>query len=153
MRISHQELEASREELQALNEEMRAANEQLKVSNGDLNQVNVQLQGKIAELERQSRVLSSGAVMTLFLDEDLKVQWFTPALRELFPLRPGDTGRRITDLAAKIRDEVFVDDIRAVMHSGELREAEVRNAAHRWFLRGIRPYLSGPDLLLFGSRM
>jgi two-component system CheB/CheR fusion protein len=72
MRISHQELEASREELQVLNEELKATNDQLNISNEDLNRANTQLQEKINELEMQSRVLSSGAITTLFLDEQLR---------------------------------------------------------------------------------
>src|SRR5262249_52085591 len=142
VRISHEELEASREELQALNEELKAANEQLNIANEDLNQANAQLKEKIAALEMQSRVLSSGAVMTLFLDQELRVQWFTPAIGDLFPLMPGDAGRRITDFAAKFVDDSFIEEVRAVMQTGEPVEAEVGNSAGRWFLRRIRPYLS-----------
>jgi two-component system CheB/CheR fusion protein len=142
IRISHEELEASREELQALNEELKASNEQLNIANEELNQANAQLQDKIAELEMQSRVLSSGAVTTLFLDQDLRVRWFTPAVSELFPLMPADAGRRITDLAQKFEDDNFIEDVRAVMQTVELREAEVRNVVGRWYLRRIRPYLS-----------
>jgi PAS domain S-box-containing protein len=110
-----------------------------------VNQANTQLKEKIAELEMQSRVLSSGAVMTLFLDEELRVRWFTPAMRELFPLMPGDAGRRITDLAQRFEDHNFIEDVRAVMQTGALRDAEVRNVVGRWYLRCIRPYLAEGD--------
>ncbi|HEX2828370.1 MAG TPA: chemotaxis protein CheB [Burkholderiales bacterium] len=143
VRISHEELEASREELQALNEELRASNDQLNHTNEELSQVNLQLQANIAELEMQSRVLSSGEVITLFLDDELKVRWFTPAAAQVFPLLPGDSGRRITDLVPKVEDDAFLQDIQSVMSSGERREAEVRHRDGRWFLRGIRPYRSG----------
>jgi two-component system CheB/CheR fusion protein len=140
LRVSNEELEASREELMALNEELRAANDQLNTANDNLNVANDQLKMRVAELAVQSNVLSSGAVMTLFLDEDLRVQWFTPALCELFPLQRGDIGRRITDLARKFEDDGFVQDVHSVMRTGGLRETEVRGAGGKSFVRGIRPY-------------
>jgi two-component system, chemotaxis family, CheB/CheR fusion protein len=142
VRISHEELEASREELQALNEELKASNEELNISNEDLNRANVQLQEKIAELEMQRRVLFSGAVITLFLDQELKVRWFTPAVSELFPLMPGDIGRRITDFVQKFEDASFISDVHAVMQTDEPRQNEVWNGEGRCFLRRIHPYLS-----------
>jgi two-component system CheB/CheR fusion protein len=142
VRISHEELEASREELQALNEELKASNEQLNIGNDDLNRANVQLQEKIAELEMQRRVLSSGAVITLLLDQELKVRWFTPAVSELFPLMPGDIGRRITDFIQKFEDASFVSDVRVVMQTDEPRQNEVWNDEGQYFLRRIHPYLS-----------
>jgi two-component system CheB/CheR fusion protein len=87
-------------------------------------------------------VLSAGAVMTLFLDEGLRVRWFTPAICELFPLTPNDVGRRITDFSQKFEDESFLRDVRTVMQTDQPREAEVRNVDAKWFLRRIRPYLA-----------
>jgi two-component system CheB/CheR fusion protein len=141
-RVSREELEASREELQALNEELKASNEQLNISNEQLNQANIQLQEKIAELEMQRRVLSSGAVITLFLDQELKVRWFTPAVSQLFPLMPVDIGRRITDFVQKFEDASFISDVCAVMQTDEPRQSEVWNDEGQCFLRRIHPYLS-----------
>ena len=142
IRISREELEASREELQVLNEELKAANEQLNVFNDELNRANARLTDKIAELEMQSRVLSAGAVMMMFLDQALRVQWFTPSISEIFPLQAGDVGRGIADISPKVADANFLSDVLAVMQSGIPREAEVRNAGDGWFLRRIRPLVS-----------
>lgn len=142
LRFSHEELEASREELQALNEELRASNDLLNLTNDDLAAANAELKLKIGELETQSDILSSGAVMTLFLDPELCVRWFTPAMTELFPLLPGDIGRSITHLAQRFQDTRFVDDVRAVMHENERRETVVRGREGKWFLRSIRPHLN-----------
>src|SRR5690606_29509644 len=116
-------------------------NDQLNLVNDDLAAANAQLRSKLEELETQSNVLSSGAVMTLFVDRELRVRWFTPALRELFPLRPGDVGRPLTDVVQLFDDERFIADIRAVMDGAALREAEVPSTEDKWFLRRIRPYL------------
>lgn len=128
MRVSYAELDASREELQVLNEELHVSNEQLKE--------------KVAELEMQSRVLSAGAVMTLFLDDELSIRWFTPAITALLPLTPADVGRRVTDLNARFDDPAFLDDVRRVLGAHEPREAEISSHDSRWYLRRIRPYLT-----------
>ena len=129
-----------------MNEELRASNDQLNLANDDLATANARLRSKIEELETQSNVLSSGAVRTLFLDHELRVRWFTPAIRELFPLMPGDTGRCITDFVQKFDDKHFVGDVRAVMQRNEPREAEVHNVEGKWFLRRIGPYLARTDM-------
>ncbi|SDP22732.1 two-component system, chemotaxis family, CheB/CheR fusion protein [Ralstonia sp. 25mfcol4.1] len=141
-RTSREELEASREELQALNEELKASNEQLKQSNEDLNDVNRDLTRNIERLAMQSRVLLSGQVMALFLDLELRLQWFTPTMRDVFPLRQADTGRKIADLVPIFRDPHFYTDIQHVVRTGEAREAVTRDDKGRSFLRKTFPYLS-----------
>ncbi|WP_211958046.1 CheR family methyltransferase [Cupriavidus numazuensis] len=133
-RVSYAELDASREELQVLNEELHVSNEQLKE--------------KLAELEMQSRVLSAGAVMTLFLDDRLGIQWFTPAITALLPLKPVDVGRRITDLNARFDDPALLDDVRSVLRTHEPREAEINGHDDRWYLRRVRPYLTAAGAVL-----
>lgn len=146
-RVSREELEASREELQALNEELRASNEQLNRSNGDLNVANVALQENIEQLAMQSRVLSSGAVMTMFLDPDLRLRWFTPSMRDVFPLTSRDTGRNIADLVSKFPDAAFYTDIHAVLRASEPREAIIRDGHDHTFLRKIYPYVSDTETI------
>jgi two-component system, chemotaxis family, CheB/CheR fusion protein len=141
-RVSRDELEASREELQALNEELKASNAQLNTSNDALNEVNIELQEKISELEMQGRVLLSGVVMTCFLDRELKLRWFTPAMREVLRLRPTDIGRNIASLARKFHDRSFFKDIEDVLHATEPRDAVVCNDDDKWFLRRTYPYRS-----------
>ncbi|WP_250480146.1 MULTISPECIES: PAS domain-containing protein, partial [unclassified Caballeronia] len=118
-RVSRQEVDASHEELLALNEELKASNEELSRSNQDLNRSNFLLQENIAQLAMQNHVLLSGAVMTMFLDTELKLRWFTPSMRDVFPLQPADTGRRIDDLVPTFRDENFYADIQCVLQASE----------------------------------
>ncbi|MDR5784560.1 CheR family methyltransferase [Caballeronia sp. LZ065] len=141
-RISREEVDASHEELLALNEELKASNEELSRSNQDLNQSNVSLQRNIAQLAMQNHVLLSGAVMSMFLDTDLKLRWFTPSMRNVFPLRPTDTGRRIDDLVPVFHDPRFYADIHLVLEASEPREAAMSDDSGRCFLRKVFPYLS-----------
>jgi len=146
IRLSQEELEASREELQALNEELKALNDELKdtndhlqLSNEDLNRANASLQDHIEQLQMQRRVLSSGAVMTLCLDEALRIRWFTPAMSDLLPVRLADIGRHVRDLVPKFQDPALFDDIGLVLQGSEPRTAVVRSHDARWFLRRISP--------------
>jgi PAS domain-containing protein len=148
LRLTIEELEASREELQVLNKELRAVNDQLNLSNEEINDANARLRAKIQEMETQSHVLSSGAVMTVFLDKELRVRWFTPAISELFPLRPYDTGRQITELGPRFVDPHFLGDAQAVMRTGEPLEGEVRTVEGRWYLRRIGPFRIGNDKII-----
>lgn len=146
IRLSQEELETSREELQALNEELKALNDELKdtndhlqLSNEDLNRANDSLQDHIEQLQMQRQVLSSGEVMTLCLDQDLRIHWFTPAMSELLPIRQADTGRKVQDLVPKFRDSTLFEDIQQVLQGGESRTAVVQSHSGRWFLRRICP--------------
>lgn len=147
LRVSHEELEASREELQALNEELKAANADLNASNNDLNAANFDLKEKIAEIKLQSDVLSSGAVMTVFLDREKNVRWFTPAMSELIPLQPGDTGRKISDLVKLFHDPFFTSDIEAVLATGTQIDAVVGRGGDRWLLRRMYPHRTSDGLV------
>jgi hypothetical protein len=91
---------------------------------------------------RQPEVLIVADQMTLFLDPELRVRWFTSAIRALFPLTPHDIGRHITDFVPRFDDENFIRDVHAVMEKKEPPETEVRNREGAWFLRRIRPYLA-----------
>ena len=83
--------------------------------------------------------------MTLFLDAELKVRWFTPPIAELFPVILGDVGRRITDLVPYFNDRNFRKEVLAVIGGSGPCEAEVRTEAKRWFLRRILPHVTVAD--------
>jgi len=51
-------------------------------------------------------------LITLFLDMNLKVRRFTPQMREIVKLIPGDVGRPITDLFIKLIYPALADDAR-----------------------------------------
>jgi two-component system CheB/CheR fusion protein len=83
--------------------------------------------------------------MTLFLDEELCVRWFTPAVSALFPLVPGDVGRRITDLAPLFEDPNFIRDALDTIRTDTVRSGEVRSAEGLWYSRRTLPFHGGSD--------
>ena len=97
-------MEASKEELVSLNEELHT--------------VNAELHGKVDELDRSNsdlhNLFESTAIATLFLDRDLIIRSFTPAMGDVFNILPSDCGRPITDLASRFDLPSFANDIAQV---------------------------------------
>jgi two-component system CheB/CheR fusion protein len=143
-RAINEEALSVNEEYQSTNEEMVASKEELQSLNEELTAVNSQLQ---ETLERQrttaddlQNVLYSTNVATLFLDLDGRIRFFTPEIRALFPIIPGDVGRKLTDFAAVVPDRTLADDVAAVQDRLEPLEREIEAKDGTWFRRRILPY-------------
>lgn len=153
---THEELKASNEEATSVNEELQSTNEELETGkeelqsvNEELTTVNGQLQSKIAQLEATTNdlanLLSSTDIAVVFLDTDLRVRRFTPAVSELFALIDADIGRPISNLAMKFEDAQLLHDARAVLQKLTPREREVQSHGARWYLRRVHPYRTADD--------
>jgi two-component system CheB/CheR fusion protein len=105
LKSSNEELVSVNEELQSANEELEASKEELQSVNEELHTVNIELVGKVDALDRANNDLvnlfESTKVATVFLDENLVIRSFTPAVAAVFNIRPNDSGRPITDLPAR----------------------------------------------------
>ncbi len=146
-RATDEEALSINEEYQSTNEEMVASKEELQSLNEELTAVNSQLQ---ETLERQrttsddlQNVLYSTNVATLFLDLDGRIRFFTPAIKALFAIIPGDVGRKLTDFAALAPDGALAGDVQAVQDRLEPLEREIEAADGVWFRRRILPYRTG----------
>ena len=156
---SNEELKSSNEEVLSVNEELQSTNEELETSkeelqslNEELVTVNAQLQTKILELEQStndlSNLLSSTSIAVVFLDTQLLVRQFTPAVLDLLELIPTDIGRPISDLAPKFQTlneaetahEALRNAARTVLDNLTPLEAEVRSHTGRWYLQRTLPY-------------
>lgn len=146
METSNEELQASNEELVASNEELQSTNEELHSVNEELYTVNAEYQKKISELTElhadMESLLASTEVGTIFLDVDLRIRKFTPAVSRTFHLLPQDLGRRIDSFAHSILHETLVEDIEGVLASGSPREREVLDRHGQSYLMRILPYRS-----------
>ncbi len=155
-----EELEASNEELQAANEELLASNEELQSTNEELQSVNEELytvnaehQEKIEILRQLNADLDAMARATgipmLFLDDQLRVTRFTPALTGFIPLTSLDVGRPLDHFTVRLDAPWLVDALRQVLEEGRGFEREVQSTTagprpevHRYLLRGL-PYRAG----------
>jgi two-component system CheB/CheR fusion protein len=140
----HEEALSVNEEFQSTNEELLTSKEELQSLNEELTALNSQLQ---ETLERQrltsddlQNVLYSTNIGTLFLDLDLKIRFFTPAIKALFNVIPGDLGRPLADLHSIATDNELLPDAHKVLAGEALIEREIGGPNAKWFGRRIFPY-------------
>ncbi|VIO65146.1 Blue-light-activated histidine kinase 1 [Bradyrhizobium ivorense] len=151
---TNEELKSSNEEYQSLNEELQSANEELETSreelqsvNEELTTVNGELAHRVQELTRATsdlkNFLESTQIATVFLDNDLKVMNFTPAITQLLHLVETDVGRPIAHIKARIPIEELYDDVRRVLRTlaSAERELTAPDSGTRYIVR-ILPYRS-----------
>src|SRR4051812_32971830 len=151
---TNEELKSSNEEYQSLNEELQSANEELETSreelqsvNEELTTVNGELAHRVQELTRATsdleNFLESTQIATVFLDNDLRVMNFTPAITQILHLVETDTGRPIAHIKARVPIEELYDDIRGVLRTLAIAERGLRapDGGTRYIVR-ILPYRS-----------
>jgi two-component system, chemotaxis family, CheB/CheR fusion protein len=151
---TNEELKSSNEEYQSLNEELQSANEELETSreelqsvNEELTTVNGELAHRVQELTRATsdlkNFLESTQIATIFLDNELRVMNFTPAITQILHLVDTDIGRPIAHIKARIPIEELYDEVRRVLRTlGSLeRELFAPDTSTRYIVR-ILPYRS-----------
>jgi two-component system, chemotaxis family, CheB/CheR fusion protein len=151
---TNEELKSSNEEYQSLNEELQSANEELETSkeelqsvNEELTTVNGELAHRVQELGRANsdlkNLLESTQIATIFLDNQLRVMNFTPAVSELFHLVDADVGRPIGHIKSRISYEELQDDVQRVLRTlGSVeREIASESTGKRYMTRAL-PYRS-----------
>jgi len=150
---AHQEQKAINEEALSVNEEFQSTNEELLTSKEELQSLNEELSALNSQLQetldRQrltsddlQNVLYSTDIGTLFLDKSLRIRFFTPAIKTVFSVIPGDIGRPLQDLQALVPDVDLLGDAQKVVADEVSFEREVAGRQNAWFLRRIFPYRS-----------
>ena len=152
METSNEELRSANEEMQSINEELQSTNEELETSkeelqsvNEELATVNAELQAKVTDLSRanndMNNLLAGTGVATLFVDHQLRITRFTPAVAQLTNLIPGDIGRPVGHIVSNLVGyDRLSEDVRTVLDTLASREAEVRAKGGPWYLLRVRPY-------------
>lgn len=152
LETSNEELKSANEEYQSVNEELQSSNEELETAKEEMQSVNEELQTINAEMSSKNETLTrlnsdlknlldSTQIATLFLDNTLRITYFTPAMTELFHLRDSDRGRPITDLVTRIHYTDLRRDVAKVQRTLAVIEHEVRIVDDEAvFLMRMRPY-------------
>ena len=142
---SNEELQATNEEMVASNEELQSTNEELQSVNEELYTVNAEYQRKIEELSElnadMDHLLASTEVATLFLDQDLRLRRYTPAVEALINVMPQDAGRPLEHLSLRIMYPELMSDAGLALESGQLQERELEDN-DAWYLARCLPYRS-----------
>ncbi len=147
---ANEELRAANEELQSVNEEYRSTAEELETSKEELQSINEELQTVNAELKIKldgvsranndmQNLMAATEVGTLFLDSQLRIKRFTPAITQLFNIKAPDEGRSITDFTHRLDYPTFTEDAQAVLKELKVIEREIESNGS-WYLTRLRPY-------------
>jgi len=148
LKSSNEEMVSVNEELQSTNEELETSKEELQSVNEELQTVNHELTVKIDELDRVNSDLrnlyESTEIATVFLDRDLIIRSFTPALTRIFNLIPGDRGRPLTDIAHNLDYPSVAQDIQQVFGTRQPLERRINrhDGATHYIVRAL-PYWTG----------
>ena len=151
LETSNEELKSTNEELQSVNEEMQSTNEELETSkeelqstNEELVTVNAELQKKVEELSDVnndiSNLLGSTEIGTIFLDINLCIKRFTPAITDLFNLIQTDIGRPIGDITSNIQLDDLFERAQKVLDTLVRQEVELQDKKGNWYSMRIAPY-------------
>lgn len=132
LRSAIEELETANEELKSSNEEMMSMNEELQSTNEELSTVNDELKSKVDQLTVANSDLrnfyESTELAVVVLDADLRVRSYTDAATSIFPLKPTDRGRPLTDVASRLQGSEHLDDARAVAGGAPATQRRVMTA-------------------------
>ncbi|TVQ11491.1 MAG: PAS domain S-box protein [Bacteroidetes bacterium] len=141
---SNEELQATNEELIASNEELQSTNEELQSVNEELYTVNSEYQNKIDILTQLNNdinnLLKNTNIGTVFLDRNLLIRKFTPAVTSAINILDMDIGRPIHHISHNTLYDSFLEDIENVLRTLVIKEVEVQGKKNNWFLMRILPY-------------
>jgi two-component system CheB/CheR fusion protein len=137
LEAANEELKSSNEELLSMNEELQSANEELETSKEEVQSTNEALGRAHANL---SNLLTSTTIATIFLDDALDIQSFTPAVTSIYNVMPSDVGRPLAHITHRCSQMPPLPDPAELRRAAVPQEDDVRTEDDRWFLRRAHPY-------------
>ena len=144
LEMANEELQATNEELLAANEELQSTNEELQSVNEELYTVNTELQSKVNQLITTTNdldnLLNSTEIGSIFLDQDLNIRRFTPAITDQFDLLERDIGRPITSFTNTFADKKIYHEIKKVVKQLVVFEKEFEDDKGNFYLMRVLPY-------------
>ncbi|MGY5356179.1 chemotaxis protein CheB [Wenyingzhuangia sp. IMCC45467] len=149
LETSNEELQSSNEELMASNEELQSTNEELQSVNEELYTVNAELQEKNEQLINLNNditnLLDNTDIGTLFLDRELHIRKYTPAIRKHFNLKETDIGRLIGSFASNFNEQTrlsLISDAKEALEKLTAIEKEIVDTDGYYYLSRVSPFIT-----------
>ncbi|MEM6831867.1 MAG: histidine kinase dimerization/phospho-acceptor domain-containing protein, partial [Bacteroidota bacterium] len=146
LETSNEELQSSNEELTASNEELQSTNEELQSVNEELHTVNSELREKNNELQQVyydlNHLYDTQDIATLFLDHELRIRSYTPAVTSHLSLKKSDIGRPISNFMffdQPVR-ELFFREAKASVTDGKHFQETILNEEKHYLIK-ISPFV------------
>jgi two-component system CheB/CheR fusion protein len=144
---SNEDLKSANEELISMNEELQSTNEELQTSKEEVQSSNDELQKKNEELDAAHADLQNffqgSNLASVFLDRNLRVKRFTPALTAMFRLVQRDIGRPLLEAIPELALHGSLDaEIQRVIGTGMPYEKQLQlgTKGREWLLLRVNPY-------------
>src|SRR5208283_109937 len=151
LKSTNEELQSANEELQSTNEELETAKEEQQSVNEELITVNSELQQKMDALSKANddmkNLLASIQIGTIFLDTNLNIQRFTPAVTKIVNLIDSDVGRPIRHIVNDLEYDHLVKDAEEVLNTLGFKEIEVSTKDGKWYLMRLLPYRTTQNVI------
>jgi two-component system CheB/CheR fusion protein len=116
----------------------------LQSTNEELVTVNAELQKKVEELSSANNdinnLLASTEIGTIFLDINLCIRRFTPAITRLFNLIQTDIGRPISDITSNVQIDDLFEHAKDVLDTLTRQELELQDKEGNWYSMRMAPY-------------
>jgi len=152
LKSTNEEMQSVNEELQSTNEELETAKEEMQSVNEELATVNTELQTRVTDLSRvnddMNNLLAGTGIGTVFVDHQLRILRFTPAVSSILNVIPGDLGRPVGHLTSTLVGYTgLVADVRAVLATLMPKEMEVQTLEGKFYTLRILPYRSQTNVI------
>ncbi len=145
LKSSNEEMQSVNEELQSTNEEMETSKEELQSINEELATVNAEMQAKVVDLSRvnndMNNLLAGTGIGTIFVDHQLRILRFTPAVTQIINLILSDVGRPVGHIVSNmVGYGELINDVHWVLKTLTPKEVDVQIADGKFFTLRILPY-------------
>lgn len=148
LHIKTRELEQAGEALYAARSRLSSVHEQLQLTVGNLQAlheelvaVNAEHQSRLRELhDDMANFFSSTQIGTVFLDGELRIRRFTPAIAREINLLDIDHGRPLAHISHNFSYDRLVEAAADVLESQSPFEKEIRSKSGAWYKLHIMPY-------------
>ena len=151
LKSTNEELQSANEELQSANEELEASREELQSINEELMTLNAEHNDKLEEfsgvINDMNNLLASTEIATIFLDNDLRIKGFTPAVTRIINLIETDIARPVSDIVTNLVYENLVKDVKEVLDTLIFKEKEIKDKNNLWYFMRILPYRTTENII------
>ncbi|TWT64801.1 CheR family methyltransferase [Allorhodopirellula solitaria] len=136
LETSNEELKSSNEELLSMNEELQSANEELETSKEELQATNEMLVRSNNDIQYLQR---STHIATIFLDNELRIRSFTPAVTAIYDLLDTDIGRPLANFVSTIEPMPSLPTPDSLADN-DVIENTLSSKSGRVYIRSVIPY-------------